>query len=95
VKNSGGRTRSRSETAVANRADPEELKAVDSFRFLHRMPSRAAAVRELLRHGLAAVVIRKQGSKTHSFFSRDGHLLSPPSRQSDRLQMPQPLAGAA
>jgi hypothetical protein len=34
---------------------PEELKAVDNFRFQHRMPSRAAAVRELLRHGLGAV----------------------------------------
>jgi hypothetical protein len=33
----------------------QELKAVDSFRFEHRMPSRAAAVRELLRYGLAAV----------------------------------------
>jgi hypothetical protein len=33
---------------------PEELKAVDNFRFDHRMPSRAAAVRELLRHGLGA-----------------------------------------
>ena len=34
---------------------PDELRAVDTFRFKHRMPSRAAAVRELLRHGLAAV----------------------------------------
>jgi hypothetical protein len=34
---------------------PPELKAVDTFRFEHRMPSRAAAVRELLRYGLAAV----------------------------------------
>ncbi len=33
---------------------PDELKAVDNFRFHHRMPSRAAAVRELLRHGIAA-----------------------------------------
>ena len=33
---------------------PEELNAVDTFRFAHRMPSRAAAVRELLRYGLAA-----------------------------------------
>ncbi len=32
----------------------EELKAVDNFRFEHRMPSRAAAVRELLRRGIAA-----------------------------------------
>ncbi len=33
----------------------EELEAVDNFRFEHRMPSRAAAVRELLRVGLAGV----------------------------------------
>jgi hypothetical protein len=32
---------------------PEELKAVDDFRFEQRMPSRAAAVRELFRIGLA------------------------------------------
>ncbi|WMT74266.1 hypothetical protein [Bradyrhizobium sp. Ash2021] len=33
---------------------PEELALVDDFRFQHRMPTRAAAVRELLRHGLGA-----------------------------------------
>jgi len=32
----------------------EELKALDDFRFSRRMPSRAAAVRELLRRGLKA-----------------------------------------
>jgi metal-responsive CopG/Arc/MetJ family transcriptional regulator len=32
----------------------EELKAIEDFRFRHRMPSRSAAVRELLRRGLAA-----------------------------------------
>ena len=32
---------------------PKELKAVDDFRFKQRMPSRAAAVRELFRIGLA------------------------------------------
>ena len=32
----------------------EELAAVDDWRFKKRMPSRAAAVRELLRTGLAA-----------------------------------------
>ena len=32
---------------------PEELKALDDFRFKQRMPSRAAAVRELFRIGLA------------------------------------------
>lgn len=31
---------------------PEELTAVDDFRFRQRMPSRAAAVRELFRLGL-------------------------------------------
>ena len=37
---------------------PEELKAVDNFRFQHRMPTRAAAVRELLRHGIEQVCMR-------------------------------------
>ncbi len=32
---------------------PEELTALDDFRFKKRMPSRAAAVRELLKRGLA------------------------------------------
>jgi len=33
---------------------PEELAALDDWRFKARMPSRAAAVRELLKRGLAA-----------------------------------------
>ena len=33
--------------------DSDELRAVDTFRFEHRMPSRAAAVRELFRLGLS------------------------------------------
>ena len=33
---------------------PDELKAIDDWRFAKRMPSRASAVRELLRRGLAA-----------------------------------------
>lgn len=32
----------------------QELKALDDWRFSRRMPSRAAAVRELLKRGLAA-----------------------------------------
>jgi hypothetical protein len=32
----------------------EELNALDDWRFVRRMPSRAAAVRELLKRGLAA-----------------------------------------
>ena len=34
--------------------DPDEWDAVDDFRFKKRMPSGAAAVRELLKRGLAA-----------------------------------------
>jgi hypothetical protein len=33
---------------------PDELAALDDFRFKHRMPSRASAVRELLKRGLAS-----------------------------------------
>jgi hypothetical protein len=48
---------------------PEELKAVDDFRFQTRMPSRAAAVRELLKRGLAAegFEIAAAGMKSQSF----------------------------
>jgi hypothetical protein len=34
--------------------DDKELEAVEAWRFNKRMPSRAAAVRELLRRGLAS-----------------------------------------
>ena len=33
--------------------NPEEVRALDDWRFARRMPSRAAAIRELLRRGLA------------------------------------------
>jgi hypothetical protein len=33
---------------------PDEVTVLDDFRFKNRMPSRAAAVRELLKRGLAA-----------------------------------------
>ena len=32
----------------------EELRVIDTWRFAKRMPSRAAAIRELLKRGLAA-----------------------------------------
>jgi len=34
--------------------DETELKAIDDWRFENRMPTRAAAIRELLRRGLLA-----------------------------------------
>jgi len=47
----------------------EELTALDNWRFSHRMPSRAAAVRELLRLGLKAqgVSLANSGEKSSSF----------------------------
>jgi len=48
---------------------PEELEALDDFRFKQRMPSRAAAVRELFRLGLASVGIKpaEPGAKSADF----------------------------
>ena len=45
----------------------DELSAVDDFRFRRRMPSRAAAVRELLKRGLAA-----EGFDTSPFGAKSG-----------------------
>ena len=49
--------------------DIEELALVDDFRFKKRMPSRAAAVRELFRRGLAAegFQMAAPGSKSSDF----------------------------
>jgi hypothetical protein len=59
---------------------PDELVAVDDFRFKRRMPSRAAAVRELLRRGLGSegFLTSKHGKKSKEFgviqtASRAGH----------------------
>ena len=43
---------------------PSELALVDDFRFEHRMPTRAAAVRELLRLGLTVVPTDGDGRKS-------------------------------
>jgi hypothetical protein len=49
--------------------DPEELRAIDDFRFNYRLPTRAAAVRELLKRGLAAAATgsTKVGSRSKDF----------------------------
>jgi hypothetical protein len=44
----------------------EELAALDDWRFAKRMPSRASAVRELLKRGLAAEGFALAKSKTRS-----------------------------
>lgn len=47
----------------------EELRAVENWRFDKRMPSRAAAVRELLRRGLSAegFDVAADGARSGSF----------------------------
>ncbi|WOH66334.1 hypothetical protein [Bradyrhizobium sp. BWA-3-5] len=62
---------------------PDELTAVDDFRFKHRMPTRAAAVRELLKLGLTVLAADGDGTKSSSYgvFGRgpDGHTGAPDS----------------
>lgn len=56
---------------------PEELSLIDDFRYEHRMPTRAAAVRELLKMGLAAKGNDGDGRRSSHYgvFDRgpDGH----------------------
>ncbi|HEY4191249.1 MAG TPA: hypothetical protein VGM46_01260 [Mesorhizobium sp.] len=53
----------------------DELLALENWRFDKRMPSRAAAVRELLRRGLAGdgFLTADNGSKSQDFGVIDGH----------------------
>jgi hypothetical protein len=48
---------------------PAELKMVDDWRFSKRMPSRASAVRELLKRGLLAegFATASEGSRSKDF----------------------------
>tara|TARA_Y100000114_G_C11675322_1_gene285889 strand:- start:166 stop:489 length:324 start_codon:yes stop_codon:yes gene_type:complete len=50
--------------------DDEELKVIDDWRFDHRMPTRAAAIRELIRRGLIAEDVEEpetEGKSTTDF----------------------------
>jgi hypothetical protein len=45
-----------------------ELRAIDNFRFKHRMPSRASALREVLRRGLSVVgAVETDGAQSGDF----------------------------
>lgn len=48
---------------------PQELRALDDWRFKSRMPSRAAAIRELLKRGLAGegFILADDGAKSQDF----------------------------
>ena len=60
----------------------EELEALDTWRFARRMPSRAAAIRELLKRGLAAEGFKvvEVGSRSKDF-GVTGNSTSAPSRE--------------
>jgi metal-responsive CopG/Arc/MetJ family transcriptional regulator len=63
--------------------DDSELKALDDFRYNNRMPSRAAAVRELLRRGLEGVGYREAipGARSEAF-----GVISGPDGTPDRIE---------
>lgn len=48
---------------------PDEMRALEDWRFSRRMPSRASAIRELLKRGLAAdgFLVASEGSKSTDF----------------------------
>ena len=66
MRNSRGGTGLAREERLQIMLSPGELEAVDTFRFAHRMPSRAAAVRELLRHGIAKVGVVMENAGVRS-----------------------------
>lgn len=65
------------ETRLQIMLDDAELAAIDDWRFKQRMPSRAAAIRELLRIGLRAVTT---GPADPTRQSRDFGVFSKPTQ---------------
>jgi metal-responsive CopG/Arc/MetJ family transcriptional regulator len=61
--------------------DESELRALDDFRFQNRMPSRAAAIRELLRRGLGGSGYSQDitGARSEAF-----GVISPPDGAGER-----------
>lgn len=58
----------------------DELEALDNWRFSRRMPSRAAAVRELLKRGLSAEGMAAADGRARS---QDFGIISSPSRRDE------------
>ena len=60
-----------------------ELSALDDWRFVKRMPSRAAAIRELLKRGLAAegIVVPNDRAKSREY----GVIDSPKAPKANRV----------
>jgi hypothetical protein len=75
---------------------PEEISAIDDWRFARRMPSRAAAIRELLRRGLGVEGIDLATAGKHSkHFGVLGQARSRPSGNGSKGQDSQTGDGAA
>ena len=53
--------------------NPDELRVIDDFRYRYRLPSRAAAVRELIRRGLAS---KSTGTADDGSRSKDFGIIS-------------------
>jgi hypothetical protein len=62
----------------------EELAALDDFRFKNRMPSRASAIREILRRGLG--VTGQQGAGAGSKSSDYGVLATKPNGHQEKSE---------
>lgn len=56
------------ETRLQIMLDDQELAAIDDWRFTHHMPSRAAAVRHLLKLGLSVAQKRADPAKRSQDF---------------------------
>ncbi len=66
AKGNGNSTHDKRLTRLQVMLTTGELKALDNFRFDKRMPTRAAAVREILRRGLAADGFMQADDDAHS-----------------------------
>jgi hypothetical protein len=62
--------------------DEDELVAIDDFRFAHRLPSRAAAARELMRRGLGVMGLKRAdaGDGSRTFGVIDSPMATAPPR---------------
>lgn len=63
----------------------EEIEALDTWRFRKRMPSRASAIRELLKRGLAAEGFERAetGSRSQDYGVTGGEVSRPPRKIGD------------
>ena len=68
------------ETRLQIMLDEDELAVIDDWRFKQRMPSRASAIRELLRVALAVVT---KGTADASMRSQDFGVISSNAREPD------------